>query len=431
MRYESIDPNLFVRNRARLAARLKPRSVAVLNANDVMPTSADGVRSFIQNTDLFYLTGIDQEETILLLCPDAPDPKDREILFIRKTDERIAVWEGPRHTIEEARAISGIGSVRWTSAFEGAFRALAVRSDRIYLNTNEHLRADTSVESRDDRFRKWCLDRYPLHRYERLAPLMALLRAVKSAEEVALIRRACAITDSAFRRVLGAIRPGVWEYEIEAEIRHEFIRNGARGPAYDPIIASGPNSRVLHYVKNDRRCEAGDLVLMDFGAAYANYAADMTRTVPVSGRFTPRQRAVYDAVLRVQRAAIEMLRPGAILDDYQKAVGRLVEAELIGLGLLDAAAVRDQDPDKPLYKTFFMHGTSHHLGLDVHDLGDRYRPLAPGMVLTCEPGIYIEEEGFGVRLENDILVTEDAPVDLMAEIPIEADEIEALMAAGR
>ena len=431
MRYKSIDPNLFVRNRARLAARLKPRSVAVLNANDVMPTSADGVRSFIQNTDLFYLSGIDQEETILLLCPDAPDPKDREILFIRKTDERIAVWEGPRHTIEEARAISGIGSVRWTSAFEGAFRALAVRSNRIYLNTNEHLRADTSVESRDDRFRKWCLDRYPLHRYERLAPLMALLRAVKSAEEVALIRRACAITDSAFRRVLGAIRPGVWEYEIEAKIRHEFIRNGARGPAYDPIIASGPNSRVLHYVKNDRRCEAGDLVLMDFGAAYANYAADMTRTVPVSGRFTPRQRAVYDAVLRVQRAAIEMLRPGAILDDYQKAVGRLVEAELIGLGLLDAAAVRDQDPDKPLYKTFFMHGTSHHLGLDVHDLGDRYRPLAPGMVLTCEPGIYIKEEGFGVRLENDILVTEDAPVDLMAEIPIEADEIEALMAAGR
>ena len=427
MRHAPIDPTVFIENRRRLVERLKPGSLAVLNSNDVMPTSADGTHPFVQQTDLFYLCGIDQEESTLVLFPQAGEEKHREVLFLRETSDQIALWEGKKYSREEASAVSGIRTVYWNAEFDAVFRGLAFQSERIYLNSNEHPRAATAVETRDARFRRWCRDAFPLHRYERLAPILHHLRAVKAPAEVDLIRQAAALTGRAFRRLLRFIRPGVWEFEIEAEIQHEFLRNRSRGPAFQTIVASGPDSCVLHYVKNDKPCREGDLVLLDFGAEYAHYAADLTRTVPVNGRFTERQKAVYNAVLRVQKAAIELLRPGNTLEAYNAEVGRNMEAELIGLGVLDAARVRGQPPDRPLYKTYFPHGTSHHLGLDVHDYGDRFRPFEPGMVFTCEPGIYLREEGIGVRIENDILVTAGDPEDLMADIPREAEEIEALM----
>ena len=430
MRYHPIEAQLFIDNRRKLAAKMSPNSIAVINSNDVMPTSADGVHPFIQQTDLFYLSGIDQEESILVLCPDAVEEKHREILFVRQTNETIALWEGPRYSKEQAADTSGVATVYWTSEFEKIFRPLVLESESIYLNTNEHLRAESRVGTRDQRFLHWCREAYPLHRYRRLAPLMHALRAVKSEVEIALIRQACEITEAAFRRLLNFIRPGVWEFEIEAEIMHTFIRRRSRGPAYAPIIASGAGACVLHYIKNDQQCRDGDLVLMDFGAEYANYASDLTRTVPVNGRFSPRQRQVYEAVWRVQQGAIDLLRPGTTLEDYHKAVGRLMEKELIDLGLLDLEEVNSQDPDKPLYKKYFMHGTSHHMGLDVHDYGQRHRSFEAGMVFTCEPGIYIPAEDIGIRLENDILITDADPIDLMATIPIDPDEIEELMAAG-
>jgi Xaa-Pro aminopeptidase len=363
----------------------------------------------------------------LVIFPDARDAKHRELLFLRETSEEIALWEGKKYSKEEAAAVSGVATVLWSSEFEGLFQTLALQAETVYLNANEHPRARPAVETRDMRFGKWCRETFPLHRYERLAPLLHRLRAVKSAQEIDLIRQAAAVTGKAFRRLLGFIRPGVWEFEIEAEIWHEFLRNRSRGPAFQTIVAAGADACVLHYVKNDKPVQAGDLVLIDFGAEFANYAGDLTRTVPASGRFTPRQKQVYNAVLRVQKAAIDMLRPGGTLDRLNEEVGRVVEGELIGLGLLDTDAVRDQPKDKPFYKKFFPHGTSHHLGLDVHDVGDRYRAFEPGMVLTCEPGIYIRAEGIGVRIENDILITDDGPVDLTADIPREAEEIEALM----
>jgi Xaa-Pro aminopeptidase len=427
MKYLPIDSSLFVQNRQRFAAELKADSIAVLNANDVMPTSADGVRSFIQNTDFFYLSGIDEEESILVIFPDAREEKHREILFIKETNEEIATWEGPKYSKEDASKMSGIKTIYWTREFEKIFRGLVFEADLIYLNSNEHLRADVSVETRDARFLKWCKENYPLHEYKRLAPIMHRIRPVKSKMEVELIKQACKITEKAFLRLLDFIRPGIWEFEIEAEIYHEFITNRSRGPAYAPIIASGANTCILHYVKNNRQCQDGDLVLMDFGAEYANYASDLTRTIPVNGKFTFRQKEIYNSVLRVQKKAIQMLTPGNTFETYNKDVGVIMEKELIGLGLLDAKAVKNQDPDDPLYKQYFMHGASHHLGLDVHDLGSKYRKFEEGMVFTCEPGIYIKAEEIGIRLENDILVTKDGPVDLMGNIPIEIDEIESLM----
>ncbi len=427
MRYDPIDPQLFIGNRRRLAAKLQPNSIAVLNSNDVMPTSADGVHPFIQQTDLFYLSGIDQEESTLVLFPGAREEKHREVLFLRETSEQIALWEGRKYTKEAAAALSGVKTVYWNAEFDAVFRGLVFQADRIYLNSNEHVRAGAIVETRDARFGKWCRESFPLHRYDRLAPILHNLRAVKSPVEIDRIRRAVDITGQAFRRLLSFIRPGVWEYEIEAEIWHEFLRRRSRGPAFQTIVASGPDTCTLHYVKNDKPCREGDLVLIDFGAEYSNYAGDLTRTVPVGGRFSLRQRAVYEAVLRVQKAAIQMLRPGNTLEAVNEAVGRIVETELIGLSLLDPTAVQAQPKDKPLYKKYFPHGLSHHLGLDVHDYGDRFRPFEAGMVFTCEPGIYIREEGIGVRIENDILITDQGPVDLAADVPREADEIEALM----
>ncbi len=429
MRYNPLESSLFVHHRENFVSHLRPNSLAVFNANDIMPTNADGTMPFRQNNDLFYLSGVDQEESILLIYPDCPEEKHREILFLRETSEEIAIWEGHKLTKKEAREVSGIQTIYWLSQFEQVFNTLMGLCEHIYLNTNEHDRAVVEVQTRDARFIQWCRGKYPLHAYQRSAPIMQELRATKSSPEVARIKEACQITEHGFRRVLEFVKPGVMEYEIEAEYIHEFIRRRSRGFAYSPIVASGANACVLHYVTNNDQCKDGDLLLMDVGAEYANYAADMTRTIPVNGRFTDRQKAVYNAVLRVMKEAKQMLVTGSLWNEYHKAVGELMEKELVDLGLLKMEEVKNQDPDQPLYKKYFMHGTSHHLGLDVHDLGHRYRKFEPGMVFTCEPGIYIREENIGIRLENDILITEAGNEDLMASIPLEAEEIEELMNA--
>ncbi|WP_128543888.1 aminopeptidase P family protein [Larkinella soli] len=432
MKYTQIPNELFIRNRRRLADLLKPKSMVVLNANDIMPTNADGTMGFRQNNDLFYLSGVDQEETVLVLFPNHPDERFREVLFLRETNELIETWEGHKLTKEEAVRTSGIpkNSIYWTHEFESVFINMVFEADQVYLNSNEHTRNSSEVESRDARYVRQFKERYPLHRLERLAPLMHTLRAIKQPEELDLLKEAVRITEDGFRRLLGFVKPGVWEFEIEAELAHEFLRQRSRGFAYEPIIASGANACILHYVANNQQCREGDLILLDVAAEYGNLNADLTRTIPVSGRFTKRQKDVYNAVLRVLREARKLLVPGNIWDDYHKEVGRIMEAELIGLGLLDAKKVALQDPDAPLYKKYFMHGTSHFLGLDVHDVGNKYRRFEPGMVFTCEPGIYIREEGLGIRLENNILITADGNIDLMESIPLEAEEIEELMKAG-
>lgn len=427
MKYEAINNQLFKDNRARFAAKMKPNSIAVFQSNDEMPRSADSYHTFRQNPDLFYLTGIDQEKTILVLFPDCVREEMREVLFIRKTNETLITWEGHKYTIEEARETSGIEQIHWGDQFWSIFPGLMFLAENCYLNLNEHGRMPYPVLDREMRFVHELQHKYPLHHYHRSAPIMHELRAIKSPIEVALIRHACNITEKAFRRVLQFVKPGVWEYEIEAEILHEYLINRATGPAYPSIIASGGDSCILHYVDNNKQCKDGDVLLMDFGADYANYAADLTRTIPVNGSFTERQADVYNAVLRIKNEATQMLRPGITLNDYNEEVAKIVESELISLGLLDKKEVANQDKKKPLYKKYFMHGTSHFLGLDVHDVGHRYRPIEAGMVFTCEPGIYIKEENLGIRIENDILVTDDKPIDLMENIPVEIEEIEELM----
>jgi Xaa-Pro aminopeptidase len=427
MRYLPIEKQLFIENRERLKKQLKPGALAVFNANDIMPTNADGTMPFRQNNDLFYLTGVDQEESILLFFPDSKNPMHREILFLKQTSDEIAIWEGEKLNKEQAFEVSGIKTVYWLTEFKTIFKSLMAECERVYLNSNEHLRAVIEVETRDARFIKWCKNEYPLHEYERIAPIMHHLRAIKSPIEIELMQHACDITEKGLRRILPFIKPGVMEYEIEAELIHEFIRNRSKGFAYTPIIASGFNACVLHYIENNKQCKGGDVILLDVGAEYANYASDLSRAVPVSGRFTSRQKDVYNAVLRVMKAATKMLVVGNNIDDYHKAVGSIMEEELIGLGLLNAQEVAKQNPSQPLYKKYFMHGTSHFLGLDVHDVGSKYRKFEAGMVFTCEPGIYIREESLGIRLENDILITADGNIDLMANIPIEAEEIEDLM----
>jgi Xaa-Pro aminopeptidase len=426
MRHAPIPARLFQHNRDRLRTRLGARALAVVNANDILPTNADGTLAAVPNSDLFHLTGIEQEESILVLAPDAFDEKQREILFLREPNEQLKIWEGHKLSKAEARAISGIHRVEWLSAFPTLFRQLMCETDRVFLNSNEHRRAVCTVESRDARFIRETQAAYPLHHYQRLAPLMHVLRAEKSEDETALIRRACEITRQGFLRVLKRVKPGVNECELEAEFAHEFIRHRARF-AYNPIIAAGANSCVLHYLQNDQPCRAGEVLLLDVAASYANYNADLTRTVPVSGRFTKRQRAVYESVLRVLRVLTQTAMPGVLHRDWQRQAEALMTEELLRLGLLKPAEVRKQDPDKPACKKYFMHGVGHPLGLDVHDVGLLSQPFAPGWVLTIEPGIYIPEEGFGIRLENDIVVTDEGPIDLMADIPIEADEIEALL----
>lgn len=431
MKYTKIDPTFFIENRKKLAASLPEGSIAVLVSNDIMPSNADGSMGFKQNSDLFYLTGVDQEETTLVLFPGAANPAHREILFLRETNEHIAVWEGAKLSKEEAQQRTGISTVKWNQEFKNLFRACMAEAETVYLNRNEHIRASTEVQTREDRFMLKCKEEYPLHQYRRLAPLLYRQRSLKHPIEIDLMRQACAITESGFRRLLKTVRPGIWEYEIEAELCHEFIRLRSNGFAYSPIIASGASACVLHYTENNRQCQAGQALLLDIGADYANYASDLTRVIPVSGRFTQRQRQVYDAVLRVQRHAIGLLQAGMTFSNYNASVGLAMQEELIELKLISSAEVKAQNPDNPAYKKYFMHGTSHFLGIDVHDVGYFHEPMQAGMVFTVEPGIYIPEEGIGIRLENDVLITPNGVDDLMAKIPIEADEIEDLMLSGK
>ncbi|MFN8356433.1 MAG: aminopeptidase P family protein [Spirosomataceae bacterium] len=427
MKYAPIPSELFVTNRQRLTAMLKPKSMALLNANDIMPTNADGTMGFRQNTDLFHLSGIDQEETMLLLFPDCPIEKYREVLFLRETNEHIAVWEGYKYTKDHAREVSGIQTILWTHQFDSVLKTIVFEAEHLYLNQNEHTRNASEVQSRDAKFVIQMKDRFPLHHFERLAPLMHHIRAIKQPIEVSLIQEAIRITQAGFERVAKYVKPGVMEYELEAEFLHEFVRNRSTGFAYTPIIASGASACVLHYIENNRPCKDGDILLLDVAAEYANYNADLTRSIPVNGRFSPRQRQVYTSVLNAMKFCKSLMKPGALWDENQKEVERFLESELIGLGLLDKQDVENQNPDFPLYKKYFMHGVSHFLGLDVHDVGNKYRRFEPGMVFTCEPGLYIPQEGLGIRLENNILITSDGNVDLMADIPLEIEEIEELM----
>ena len=417
---------LFTLNRDRLQQRLAPRSLAVLNSNDIMPTNADGSMGHLQNADLFYLTGIHQEETMLLLAPDAADPAHREILFIRQPSEHLAIWEGHKHTKEQATAISGITNVKWLSEFPTFFRMIACELDNVYLNSNEHQRADVTVETRDNRFVRSCQSQFPLHQYQRLAPLMHELRAVKSQYEVDAIQAACNLTGKGFVRVCKFLKPGVNEAEVEAEFAHEFIRHKGQF-AYSPIVASGANNNILHYNHNDRTCKKGDLLLLDVAAGLGNYMSDLTRTIPISGKFTRRQKQVYNAVLRIFRHQVKALAPGKTTKDLRLECEEVTAKECVDLGLLKMSQVKKQKPNEPAVRQYFMHGVSHPLGLDVHDVTYNHLKIAPGWVLTVEPAIYIKEEGFGIRLENTVLVTENSQYDLMGHIPIEADEIEALM----
>ncbi len=427
MKYRPINPELYVSNRANLASRLKPNSAVVLHSNDIYPTNADGTMPFRQNSNLLYLCGIEQEETILILAPDFPDESMREILFVRKTDAHIAVWEGHKFTQEEASNATGIVNVKWTEDFDLTLQTILAETENVYLETNEHIRNSVVTETRNDRFIKECKVKNPMHSYERLAPVIYDLRSVKNELEIELMQIACDITEKGGRRILQRTRPGVWEFELEADYLHEFQLNRSRRFAYDPIIAGGKNSCILHYTENSRQLVDGDVLLMDVGAEYANYNADMTRTIPVNGKFSDRQRDVYNAVLRVKDGATSMLTSGNSIPGYHKAVGELMEKELLGLGLIDKTDVKNQDPKWPAYKKYFMHGTSHHIGLDVHDVASIYTKFRPGMVFTVEPGIYIPEEGIGIRLEDDIVIRENGHANLMANIPIQVEEIEDLM----
>ncbi len=409
-------------------AEMKPKSVAVFNSNDIYPVSADSTLPFAQHRDIFYLSGADQEESILLLCPDAPYEHLREILFLRETNEHIAIWEGEKLTKERATEVSGIKNIVWLKDFEKTLFEIMTYCDTIYVNTNEHYRSSVETETREARFIKWWKDKYPAHQVAKSNPILQRLRSVKEQEELDLIQQACDITEKGFRRILGFTKPGVWEYELEAELVHEFIRNRSKGFAYTPIIAAGNNANVLHYIENNKECKDGDLILFDVAAEYANYSSDLTRTIPVNGRFTPRQRQVYDAVLRVKNEATKLLTPGTLWKEYHIEVGKIMTGELLGLGLLDKADVQNEDPAWPAYKKYFMHGTSHHMGLDTHDYGLLYEPMQPNMVFTVEPGIYIPAEGFGIRLEDDMVIQPSGePFNLMRNIPIEAEEIESIM----
>ena len=428
MKYHPIDSQLFVKNRAKFMAQMKPKSLAVFNSNDIYPIGADSTMPFQQARDIFYLSGADQEETILLLFPEAKNPKHREILFVRETNEHIAIWEGEKLSKEAAFAVSGIKTVYWLTEFNKVFHDLMTEVENIYFNTNEHYRQAVETQTREDRFIEWCKKKYPAHKWERSNPILQQIRGVKEVQELELLQTACDITERGFKRVLSFIKPGVMEYEIEAEFMHEFLRNRSKGFDYTPIIASGFNANVLHYIENNQMCKDGDMLLMDVGAEYANYSSDMTRTVPVNGRFTARQKDVYNAVLRVKDEATAMLLPGTDWAEYHKEVGKIMTAELLNLGLLDKADVQNENPDWPAYKKYFMHGTSHHLGLDTHDYGALKTPMVANMVFTVEPGIYLPKENMGIRLEDDVVIQENgAPINLMKNIPITVEEIEDWM----
>ncbi|WP_282160096.1 aminopeptidase P family protein [Ulvibacterium marinum] len=429
MKYDQIPDTLFVKNRKKFMARMLPKSLAVFNSNDIYPISADSTMPFQQHRDIFYLSGADQEETILVLFPDALDKKHREVLFVRETNAHIAVWEGAKLTKEKAMEVSGIGTIYWLSDFDKVFFDLMTEANTIYLNTNEHYRQAVETQTREDRFIQECKRKFPAHNVAKSNPILQQIRGVKESEEIDLIQKACNITEKGFRRVLDFVQPGVWEYEIEAELLHEFVRHRSKGFAYTPIIASGNNANVLHYIENNQQCKDGELILMDVAAEYANYSSDLTRTIPVNGRFNERQKSVYEAVLHVKKEATQMLVPGTIWAEYHKEVGKVMTSELLDLNLLDKADVQNEDKDWPAYKKYFMHGTSHHIGLDTHDYGELKTAMKANMVFTVEPGIYIPEEKMGVRLEDDVVIQENGkPFNLMRNIPIELEEIESLMA---
>ncbi len=429
MKYLPIDKNLFLKNRAKFVSKMKANSLAIFNSNDIYPVSADSTLPFEQHRDIFYLSGVDQEESILVIFPDAPKEEHKEMLFLKETNEHIAIWEGEKLTKEAAFTTSGIQSVFWLQDFEKVLFEIMTQTENVYINTNEHYRANVETETREARFIKDLQKKYPAHTYLRSQPILQRIRSIKEPEEIALIKKACDITEIGFRKVLSVIKPNITEYEIEAEYIYEFIKNRATGFAYTPIVASGYNACVLHYIENNQVCKDGDIILMDVGAAYANYSSDMTRCVPVSGKFTERQKAVYNAVLRVKNAAAKMLVPGTIWADYHVEVGKLMTKELIELGLLTEQDVKNENPKYPAYKKYFMHGTSHHMGLDTHDYGILTEPMQAGMVFTVEPGIYIPEENLGIRIEDDYVIQENGePINLMANIPITVAEIEALMA---
>jgi len=430
MKYHQIDSKLFVKNRAKFAAQMKPNGIAVFNSNDIYPISADSTMPFAQHRDIFYLSGVDQEESVLVIFPDAPYEHQREILFLKETSEHIAIWEGEKLTKQRAFEVSGIKTVYWLQDFHKILFELMTYADTMYINTNEHYRQSVETETREARFVKWWKNQYPAHAVAKSNPILQKLRSVKEQEELDLIQNACNITEKGFRRLLSFVKPQVTEYEIEAELIHEFIRNRSKGFAYTPIIASGNNANVLHYIENNQPCKAGDLILLDVAAEYANYSSDLSRTIPVSGKYTDRQKAVYNAVLRVKNEATKMLVPGALWKEYHKEVGNIMTSELLGLGLIDKADVQNENPDWPAYKKYFMHGTSHHMGLDTHDYGLLHQPIQANMVFTVEPGIYIPAEGFGIRLEDNVVVQASGePLNLMRNIPIEVDEIESLMNA--
>ncbi len=427
MRYLPINFELFKNNRKNLAKKLKKNSVAIFNANDEMFRNGDQFYPYRQNSDLFYLSGIEQEQSILVIAPDHPNPKYHEVLFIRESNKQLETWFGHKLTPKEAQDISGIKTVMEMERMESVLKEIVLACENIYFNLNEYPKFEMDYKSRDERFARKIKKKYPAHEYERSAPIMAKLRTVKSDIEIELIQKACDITEKGFRRILNFVKPGLMEYQIQAELDHEFISNGANGHGYPPIIASGINACTLHYIENDKECKDGDLLLMDFGAEYANYSADLTRTIPVNGKFTPRQREVYEAVLRVQRQAIQLLVIGNTIDNVNKKVNKLMEKEIIGLGLLSKKDHKDPLKTKNTLFEYFMHGTSHFLGLDVHDVGSKTEPFKAGMIFTCEPGLYIRDEKIGIRIENDILITQNGPVDLMKNIPVEPDEIEKIM----
>lgn len=430
MKYDRIDKSLYIANRQKFTAQMAANTLAVFNSNDIYPVSADSTLPFAQHRDILALSGVDQEESILVLFPNASNPAHREVLFLKETSELIAIWEGEKLTKQTAFETSGIQTVYWLQQFPTIFKQMMAEASGIYLNTNEHLRANTEVETREDRFIKQVKQDYPAHQVHKSAPIMHKIRSIKAPIELELMQTACNITEAGVRRLLGFIKPGVWEYEIEAELAHEFLRKRSKGFAYTPIVASGKNACVLHYIENNQQCQDGDVILLDVGAEYANYSSDLTRCVPVNGRFTTRQKAVYNAVLHVKNESTKLLVPGTIMAEYHKQVGLIMEEQLVKLGLITLEDIKNQDPAWPAYKKYFMHGTSHFLGLDTHDVGLWHEPIVANMVFTVEPGIYIPAEGLGIRLEDDVVVqASGAPFNLMANIPIEADEIEALMNA--
>jgi Xaa-Pro aminopeptidase len=429
MKNPPLNPEIFIKNRQRFVAEMKPKSIAIFNSNDEMPSNGDALHPFVQNSDLYWLTGIEQEDTMLILFPDNPDEKLREVLVLVRPNELKEKWDGKRLRSFEGTEISGIKTVIWLDTLEAQLQIWIHLADRIYLNTNENDRKGSWLETRDYRYAKQMHDRYPLHRYERSAKILKRLRAIKTAEEIEVMKQAASITESAFRRLLDFIQPGVMEYEIEAAITHEFLRKGSSGPAYGTIVASGDRARTLHYVSNNQECKDGELVLMDFGARYGNYAADLTRTVPVNGKFTERQKAIYNACLHLHNYCKSILKPGISIIDYTDKVADEATKQFIEIGLLTEAEVKNEDKENRAYRKYLYHGISHHLGIDVHDLGTRVEPIEAGMVFTIEPGIYIEEEQIGIRIENNFWITENGNVDLMKNIPITVEEIEYLMQA--